>query len=197
MEPSAAEGLDFDDLSLALGEIVGHDAMAAIGIMGLLRNEEELADTRAEKQGADLEEGAAVFDESPTGAGSASAGDVLGEGTSPAAPSVPPAADAEILHRLRIARTGASKGMTARVLDIADDAGTECVGILHVVREGSVKAPCRLHRECALWLAFKDKPASEAEADVVHWLSCGRGATEAAHEHQARSVKQRYGMRLR
>lgn len=172
MEPSAAEGLDFDDLSWALGEIVGDDAMAAAGIMGLLRNEEELADARAEQQGADLEEGAAVFDESLTGAGSASAGDVLGEGTSPAAPSAPPAADAEILHGPRIARTGASKGMTARVLDIADDAGTECVGVLHVVREGSVKATCRQRQA-----RFRGRGRCSALA--VLWQRCHRGCTRA------------------
>lgn len=83
----------------------------------------------------------------------------------------------------------------------ASSSGHRPIGVFHQLRANNMKATCRMHKNCVLWLTLRGQSAEEAEDDLAKWVSlasaAGGGISEDAHWQAAQVLKRSYGMVLR
>jgi hypothetical protein len=92
-----------------------------------------------------------------------------------------------------LAFTGAETGIVGRFLH-----AERIVGLLHKVGVRSLKATCKLHRNCTLWLTLSGQDQLAAgQVAMCAWFRAGLTATDNCHWQHACRIKQSFGMRIK
>ena len=95
-------------------------------------------------------------------------------------------------------RTGAEKGLVAMVKESRSTGTTHRLGVVHLVRIGSVKATCSIHSRCGCWLTLREHSQDQGEQDVASRLCSaaerGEAVCEDEHWRRSQAFKLAYGM---
>ena len=131
----------------------------------------------------------------PEPAGASSSGDALVPAGEPAGKK---AFQPALPEFVQYERTGAEKGLVASVKQNRMNGTTNRIGVVHVVRVGSIKATCSVHKRCGCWLTLRGRSHDEGEQDAASWLAAaaerGEAVDEDEHWRRSQALKRPYGM---
>ena len=71
------------------------------------------------------------------------------------------------------------------------------IGRVHSIASRSLKATCRKHCKCILWVNVPPGKYIEILADTYKWLAKSREQGPAAHQESARAIKRSWGMHVK